>query len=242
MNPFSELRKCLGFLTILPVGMSFKSYEDVAKAAWLFPVVGAIIALAASAAAFASFYFFPRSITAGIALLVLLLMTGFHHLDGLLDFADAAMVRGSREARLKAMHDVNHGVAAFATGFFVLLLTYLALYEAKGILPSLVVGEASAKFAMVLAGYSAKQSSHSGMGYGFVHVLQGNHRIMVLTILTYLPFLVLAWESAVVVLLSVVMATLLIVNISHRLFGGISGDVFGAVNELSRLVAMLVLV
>ncbi len=242
MNPLRGLRMCLGFLTILPVGMSFKSYKDVAKAAWLFPVVGAIIALLAAMAALASLYFLPRSIAAGIALLVLLLLTGFHHLDGLLDFADAAMVRGSREARLRAMHDINHGVAAFATGFFVLLLTYLAIYEAKGMLPALVVGEASAKFAMVLAAYSAKQSSHSGMGSEFVSVLKGNHMVVVLAFATYLPFLALAWESAAFVLLSIAIATLLIVSASHRLFDGISGDVLGAVNELSRLVAMLVLV
>ncbi|WP_456475503.1 adenosylcobinamide-GDP ribazoletransferase [Candidatus Pyrohabitans sp.] len=242
MNPFSELRKCLGFLTVLPVGMGFKGYEEVARAAWLFPVAGGIVALVASAAAFASLFFLPRDIAAGIALLVLLLLTGFHHLDGLLDFADAAMVRGDRGARLKAMHDLNHGVAAFGAGFFVLLLTYLAVYEAEGILPSLVVGEASAKFAMVLAAYSARQSSHQGMGSAFVNVLRGNHRLMLLTLIVYTPFLLLAWESAPIVLLSVAVTALLIVNTSYRLFGGVSGDVFGAVNELSRLVAMLVLV
>jgi adenosylcobinamide-GDP ribazoletransferase len=242
MNPLRELRKCLGFLTILPVRMGFKSYEEVARAAWLFPVAGVMIALVASAVAFASLYFLPRSIAAGVALLVLFLLTGFHHLDGLLDIADAAMVRGSREARLKAMHDISHGVAAFGAGFFVLLLTYLALYEAKGMFTILVVGEASAKFAMVLAGYAARQSSHSGMGSAFVTVLRGNHKIMLLSLLVYLPFLAIAWESALLVLLLVAAVTLFIVEASHRLFGGISGDVFGAVNEISRLVAMLVLV
>ena len=242
MNPLRGLRACLGFLTILPVGMSFKSYAEVARAAWLFPVVGAIIALLAGIVALASLYFLPRSIAAGIALLALLLLTGFHHLDGLLDFADAAMVRGSREARLKAMHDLSHGVAAFAAGFFVLLLTYLSIYEAKGMLTALVVGEASAKFGMVLAAYSARQSSHSGMGSEFVRVLRKNHLALTLALLTYLPFLALAWGDALPVLLLVALTTLLIVSASQRLFGGVSGDVLGAVNELTRLVAMLVLV
>ncbi|NOZ59521.1 MAG: adenosylcobinamide-GDP ribazoletransferase [Euryarchaeota archaeon] len=240
--PLSSLRRCLGFLSLLPVGMSFRSYGEVARDAWMFPAAGATLGVLAGAAGLLALFFLPKSIAAAVALLVLLLLTGFHHLDGLLDTADAAMRRGSVEERLRAMHDVNHGVAAFGAGFFVLLLSYLALYEAEGLLTSLIVGEASAKFAMVVSCYVAGRASHPGMGEEFIRALGGNHRAMALCLAVYLPFLALAWGDAPLVL-GVVLLTALSANAaSERLFGGVSGDVLGAVNEVSRLLAMLVLV
>lgn len=242
MRLLSGLRSCLGFLTVLPVGMRFRKYEEVARAAWLFPAAGAVIAAIAGFAGLIADYFAPDTLSAGIALMVLLLLTGFHHLDGLLDTADAAMVRGTPEKRLKAMHDINHGVAAFGVGFFVLLLSYLAVYEAKGMLTALIVGEASAKFAMVVACYSAGRVSHSGMGEAFVKVLRRNHRTMLLCFMMYLPFLLLAWERAPVVLALVLIVVYALTTGAEKAFGGISGDVLGAVNEVSRLAALFALV
>ncbi len=232
------LRNAFGFLTIIPVGMDFET-EDVAKSAWLFPVVGGATA-AISAGLFDVFNnYFSDSISAAFALFALLALTGFHHLDGLLDFGDGLMRVGSAEDRRSAMGDVNTGVGGFAFGFFVLLLTYAALTETTLMLTGLIIAEASAKFSMVLGAFIGK-ASHEGMGSAFTKTV--NTRIFLLTLVVYLAFLaILPIGTGMMVIAAVVATSLFIIAVSSKLFGGVSGDIFGAMNEIIRMLVLLVL-
>ncbi|NOZ82801.1 MAG: adenosylcobinamide-GDP ribazoletransferase [Euryarchaeota archaeon] len=236
------LRSCTGFLTVLPVGMGFRSYEELARGAWAFPLVGALVGLIAAAAAFVALLFLPKSIAAAVALAALLAVTGANHFDGLVDVADALMVRGSREAKLRVMHEPSAGSAGVAAGVLVLLMSYLALYEAPAMLSVLVVAEASAKFGMLLTCFSARRASHGGIGSAFVDAFRGNWRRLGMSFACYLPFLVVAWWSAPAVLLLTLFLALAAAELAERWFGGVSGDVLGAVNELVRLGVMLVMV
>lgn len=232
------LRNAFGFLTIIPAGMDFDT-EDVAKSAWLFPVVGGVIA-AIAAGLFDIFNnYFSDSISAAVALFALLALTGFHHLDGLLDFGDGLMRVGSAEERRSAMRDVNTGVGGFAFGFFVLLLTYVALTETTVMLTGLVIAEASAKFSMVFGAFIGK-ASHEGMGSAFTKTV--TVKLFLLALLVYLVFLAfLPIETGMMVIAAVAVSSLFIIGASSKLFGGVSGDIFGAMNEIIRMLVLLVL-
>ncbi len=232
------LRNAFGFLTIIPVGMAFDT-EDVAKSAWLFPAVGGVIA-AIAAGLFDIFNsYFSDSISSAAALFALLALTGFHHLDGLLDFGDGLMRVGSAEERIGAMRDVNTGVGGFAFGFFVLLLTYVALTETTMILTSLVIAEASAKFSMVMGAFIGK-APHEGMGSEFKKNV--NARLFLATLIVYLAILtLLPVETGMMVIAAVAVSTLFIISVSSKLFRGVSGDIFGAMNEITRMLVLLVL-
>jgi len=230
------LKSVLGFLTIIPVGMDFDT-EDVAKNVWLFPIVGGFIALIAAVLYNLLGYILPGHVAAGFALFALLILTGFHHLDGLLDFGDGAMCAGSAKNRRNAMHDVNTGVGGFALGFFVLLITYVALVENAFI--SLIAAEASAKFSMVLGAFVGK-ASHEGTGSAFTKTV--NARLFLLTLFVYLLFLgILPLEKGIMVFIAAIISSLFMTLISSKLFGGVSGDVFGAINEITRMVVLVVL-
>lgn len=240
MGIIGDLKSCIAFLTVLPV--ESESLESAARGAWFFPIAGVLIAAIAGLIWNASQVIFPAAISAAIALFALLLLTGFHHLDGLLDFGDAAMFRGSAERRREIMKDVNTGAGGFALGFFVLLLTYLSLTQFGNLLPALVIAEASAKFSMNIIAYVAKPS-HEGMGSTFIGVLGRNHNLFFASLLLYalivFPFL---YEKGVLILALVYVLSLLIVSASNRLLGGAGGDVFGAANELTRCAVLLTLV
>lgn len=62
---------------------------------------------------------------------------------------------------------------------------------------------------------------------------------LVLSLLVALPLL--GVDGAIVILSAVVMG-LVMVGIAHRHFGGVTGDVFGSTNELTRAVCAVVLV
>ncbi len=232
----------MGFLSTLPVGMGFRSYEELARDAWVFPLAGALIGAAAGAVALAALLFFPKSLAAAFAVGALMLLTGVNHFDGLLDVADALMVRGGRERRLRVMHDPGTGAAGVAAGVMVLLVSYLALYEGMGMVGMLVVAEASGKFGMLVACYASRRASHEGIGSEFVRVLGGNRGRLALGLVCYLPFLAIAWWRAPVVLVLTLVVALGMVEVGERAFGGVSGDVLGAVNELVRAGVLVVMV
>ncbi|MFH1774567.1 MAG: adenosylcobinamide-GDP ribazoletransferase [Methanobacteriota archaeon] len=228
-----------GFLTAIPVAAG--SIEETAKYMYLFPIAGALIALIAASVGYLTALIFPNSIAVAIALLVLLLLTGLHHLDGLLDFGDALMFRGSAEKRVQIMHDKNTGAGGFALGFFVLLLAYLALAEAESMFLALVIAEASAKFSMVIGAYLGR-ASHEGAGSAFVKAMGKNHRAFLLSFLIYCSILLPFAASATVALITTYAASVAVLYASNKLLGGVSGDVFGAMNELTRMLVLLVLI
>ncbi|MBU2559346.1 adenosylcobinamide-GDP ribazoletransferase [archaeon] len=232
------LRNAFGFLTIIPVGMDFDT-EDVAKSAWLFPLVGGFLGLTAALIYELLGHLFSDPVSAGIALFALLVLTGFHHLDGLLDFGDGLMRVGSAKERRSAMKDVNTGVGGFAFGFFVLLITYAAITENTTIFISLIAAEASAKFAMVLGAFVGKPS-HEGMGSIFTKIV--DTRLLLLALIVYIPFLaILPIEMGLLAFAMAVASTLIITFISLKLFKGVPGDVLGAINEITRMGVLVVL-
>lgn len=231
-------KSVLGFLTTIPVGMDFDT-KDVARNVWLFPIVGGFIAFIAAVLYDLLSYGLSDHIAAGFALFALLILTGFHHLDGLLDFGDGVMRTGNAKDRRRVMRDVNTGVGGFAIGFFVLLITYAALVENAFIYQGLIVAEASAKFSMVLGAFVGK-ASHEGMGSTFTKTV--GTRSFLITLFVYLLFLgILPVEKGIVVLIATVASSKLMLSLSSRLFGGVSGDVFGAMNEVTRMVVLVVL-
>lgn len=235
-----SFRASIGFLTVIPLGM--ERVEKVGSAAWNFPLVGAFVGLLASIVALGFAQIFPREIASLAALVAIYLLSGFHHLDGFLDWADASMLKGSKEKKLEAMHDLNYGVGALASGFILLFAGFLALKHGQHFLPQLVVAEASAKFSMVLASYTSRSTSHPGMGSAFAREIRGNHLLFAGAVFLYIPFLALTFYRAPYVLLAALLLTLGMVKYSERSLGGLSGDVLGATNEIVRTAVLLVVV
>jgi len=234
----SSVRACLGFLTIIPAGM--EKVERVGKASWCFPLVGALLGALASVVFLLFIYYLPGEIASLGALAALYLLSGFHHFDGLLDWADAMMVR-ERDKKLRALKDMNHGVAAIGTALIVFLAAFLALKNYQGLLFQLVIAESSAKFSMVLGAFFSQRDSHQGMGRAFMGEIRGNFVLLAKALVLFAPFLALSFYRAPLVLFTVIALTLLMIKGSERSLGGVSGDILGANHELVRVAVLLVL-
>ncbi len=235
------MKHVLGFLTIIPAG-SNNNIEGAARSMWLFPLVGAGIAFIAALTGTYLEMVFPLTISMALTLFILLFLTGFHHLDGLLDFGDALMYRGTIEERRKVLKDVNTGVGGFALGFFVILLTYLALTETRNLIPALITAEVCAKFSVVQGAYTVK-TAHEGAGSAFVKAMKKNHRMFLLSEFIFLGIvLVLNGSFGIVIAVLTILTSSILTGISSRKLGGVSGDAFGAMNEITRMAVLLLLV
>lgn len=240
-----ELKNLLSFLTIFPVTMDKEMLIDCAKNMWVFPLVGAFIGLLAGLFGLVAYIFLPGIVVGGLVLALLLLITGLHHTDGLLDFGDGIMAHGSFEHKIEVMHDQLTGAGGLSLGIMTMLITALAIGQLNSgiIVWGIIIIEASAKLSMVVAAWAGK-SIHEGMNTPFLEAMQkgmGNLRLIIALIISFAIALpLLHWAGAFTVLAGI-LTGLVMVGIAHRHFNGITGDVFGATNELARMVCAIVL-
>jgi adenosylcobinamide-GDP ribazoletransferase len=240
-----EIKNLLSFLTILPVSMDKDCLTDAAKGMFLFPLIGAFIGLLAGIFAWVTSQFLPSLMVGALALGFLLLITGLHHTDGLLDFGDGVMAQGSAERKIEIMHDQLTGAGGLTLGIMTYLITAFSIAELNrsGIIQSLIVAEVSAKLSMVVGAWAGK-TVHTGMSSPFMEAMQGKNGNVRLTAALALSFGVavpLLRLAGIVTILTAVIASLIMVGISHRHFRGVTGDVLGATNELTRMVSLILL-
>ena len=90
-----EIGSVFSFLTIIPTGNS--NLETVAKYMYLFPIVGITIGLLVGSIGFGLSFFLDPLVVSLLVVASLTLITGIHHTDGLADFADGLMKKGTRK-------------------------------------------------------------------------------------------------------------------------------------------------
>jgi adenosylcobinamide-GDP ribazoletransferase len=106
---------------------------------------------------------------------------------------------------------------------------------------AIFLSEIVAKFSMVLMASIGKSAS-IGSNSPFVELMKNRKKLAVTTIITLIPLIILGGTTGLIIFVIVTTFTLFLVAISSRSFGGITGDVLGSSNELTRLVSLLVFV
>jgi adenosylcobinamide-GDP ribazoletransferase len=242
---FKEVKSLFSFLTILTPTMDKDCFTDAAKTMFLFPLVGAFIGLLAGLFGWVTSQFLPSLVVGALVLGLLLLITGVHHTDGLLDFGDGVMAHGSAERKIEVMHDQLTGAGGLSLGIITFLITALSIAELNTgiIIQGVVVAEVSAKLSMVIGAW-AGQAAHQGMASPFLeamHGKKGNARLIAALVISFGITLPLLWLVGAVALLVAILTSLIMVGISHKHFKGVTGDVLGATNELTRMVSLITL-
>jgi adenosylcobinamide-GDP ribazoletransferase len=246
LGRLSGLRNMVAFLTVVPVGKTSGGIDEFTGVWFLSPVVGAFIGAVAGLVALTLLRVLPILVVGALAVGVIILITGAHHLDGLLDFGDALMVHGSPERKVEVMHDKSLGAGGFALGLFVTILTIVSVVTLTPnfMVQGLIVSETSAKLSMVAASRFGK-TSHEGTGLVVVkamHERYGNIRLLAAFIISMVIGGIIAGYVGLLAVSSSIICALLMTAIADKQFRGITGDVFGAANEISRMVSLLTLV
>ena len=241
-----ELRNLFALLTTLPVGMNADCLNDSARLMYLFPAVGAFIGLLGGLFAYSLLHVFPAFVSGFLTLGFILLITGVHHTDGLLDFGDGVMCQGSAERKLRAMRDQNMGAGGLSLGLVVMMTSAscIASIGLNGVLQTLIVSEVVAKFAIVTLA-STGRSAREGMNTPFVEAMRGRHGMVRLLVALTITIAVAFLISGLLGLLMMgigVLTSLVVAWVSRRHFGGVTGDVFGASNDLARMTSLLLAV
>jgi len=108
-----EIGSVFSFLTIIPTGNA--TLEIIAKYMYVFPIVGIVIGLVVGSIGFGLSLFLDPLIVSLLVVASFTIITGIHHTDGLADFADGLMAKGTKEKKLAAMKDLSNGSAGIMT-------------------------------------------------------------------------------------------------------------------------------
>jgi adenosylcobinamide-GDP ribazoletransferase len=243
------VRALLSFFTALPVAVSSSSIEDAARRAYLLPFVGLIAGLPGATLVLLA-YAIPPGVAVTLAFGAVLLATGMHHTDGVMDVGDALMVRGDQQRRREVLKDGRVGVGAVGALFIVYapaLAALMALADASpvGAAVALLAGEVAARSAMLLLLVFGRPAEESSSSVYFVRSLkEGRRRVVALIFALTVPPLAALSLGPGALLLAVAapaMTVTFALALAKRAFGGISGDVAGATGELARAVLLVAL-
>lgn len=234
-----EIGSVFSFLTIIPANNS--DIETVAKYMYIFPIVGILIGLLVGSFAFGLSLFLDPLIVSLLVVGAISLITGIHHTDGLTDFADGLMAKGKKEKKLQAMKDVSTGSAGIVSIvlYVVGMIIAISLMSGMVLFQALLLSEILAKFSMVLLA-SIGRSAALGTNSPFVQIMRDKKKLVISGIITIIPVVIIGGTPGLILFASVIVVTMFLLAISTRSFGGITGDVLGATNEITRLSSLVI--
>lgn len=246
MASLKPVQSVLAFLTILPAaGKQNHDIHYVARNMYLFPVAGAIIGALIGAMAFGISPFLHPLLVGLLVTGALVIITGVHHTDALADFADGLMANGSKEVKRKAMLDPavgSAGVAALVMYFAGMIIVFNTggFASSLSLFVSIVVAEVIAKYVMVLLAHRGL-SAWEGFSSPFTAAMKDRRKMLAATgIMLAIVWFAASYAGLVALAVSLALAGLM-KHVSGKSFGGISGDVLGASNEVTRLSSLIVL-
>jgi adenosylcobinamide-GDP ribazoletransferase len=253
------------FLTIIPIRTNREvSEKEVHNSVSFFPLVGALQGFFLALLAFLFLKIMPADLTAAIILVFYVLITGGFHQDGLSDTFDALSVPSSgdrerdRVKRLQVMKDSTVGPIGVIVIVLSLLLKYLLIKETLQINDNaekyfiFFLMPLFSKWAMVTGMYHAKSARKDGIGRTFLEhtgLKQIIFATMFLLLLTFavmytfhycLPLL-FQWTLGSFTLfffsemVFIYLVCLILKYIFAARFGGLTGDNFGAMHEISEI-------
>jgi adenosylcobinamide-GDP ribazoletransferase len=256
------------FLTRLPIPARFEYTETICRRSVIFyPLVGAVIGLLLSLAGAGLLHIVPVFPAACFLLVGWVGLTGGLHLDGLMDTADGILSHRPREQMLEIMKDSRVGAMGVIVCVLQLLLKFALLYSllSTGIWPSasilLVVVPIWSRWFMIVGiqgwPYARRESGMGSFyqGVGRKHVYAGLVWGIVLTaamiwtgsqiadIPNEWPALQgLVWlYTAGFPLLSFCCGYGIAAYLARKL-GGLTGDTYGALNELLETVLLIAVI
>ncbi|MFQ6024968.1 MAG: adenosylcobinamide-GDP ribazoletransferase [Nitrosopumilaceae archaeon] len=236
---FKAVSAIISFLTIIPSKSS--DLDIVAKHMYLFPIGGIVIGLIIGLAGFGISSFLDPLIVGLLLTGSLVILTGIHHTDALCDFADGLMAKGTKEKKRNVMRDPAVGSAGVVTVVLYVGGMIMALSMMKGIVlfQAILLSEILAKFVMVLQA-NRGSSAWTGLSSPFTQAMKDKKKLGVAAAITVPPLVLIGGTTGLVVLAAGVGLSFLLLAVANRSFGGISGDVFGGTNELTRLSSLLI--
>jgi adenosylcobinamide-GDP ribazoletransferase len=231
----------LAFYTRLPLPTGPIEGSELARASWAAPIAGAIVGLSGAATYWLSWLgHLPPLPAAALAIAATLAITGGLHEDGLADVADG-LGGTSRERKLEIMRDSRVGTYGASALVVSLVLRITALASLRSPAPVAIAfilahmaGRAAIPAFMRLVPPARTDGLSAGAGRASKAGATVAAALGIAALMVGLP-----WRGALMALAGVALTLLMLARLSIKHFGGQTGDVLGAVEQLVEIAVML---
>lgn len=233
----------LRFLTIFPIPLLREGdAREIGRSVVSFPLVGLVLGFLLLGLGELFDLFLPLSLTNVLLVAAGVILTGALHLDGWIDTCDGAFIRSTPEERLRVMADSRVGSFGVAGACLLLLTKYLALAAVPDEVrkPALVMMPLASRWAVVCAIGLFRYARDSGTGTAFKAQV-GRGMILAATLVTLLLSAMLAGFSGLALMGSVWLLLLAIAGLLAYRLGGLTGDGYGAINEVTEVLSLVLL-
>jgi adenosylcobinamide-GDP ribazoletransferase len=231
----------LQFLTLFPwPRRANRLASEVGSSAIFFPVIGFLLGMILVLINFLLEPFASPGLSSVVLVSVLALLTRGLHLDGVGDTFDGLGAGGDRERMLSIMDDSHTG--AFGLIAIVLLL-FFKIHAIDSIdndrWRALLAAPILGRWAMVLLGYRS-QAAKPGLGSVLIDHLKTKH-VVFATFITLILVTAILHGAGIAMMIWVAIFVLASKRYFHRRLGGVTGDTFGAIGELSETSVLAIL-
>ncbi len=237
-DSFYRLSAALGFLTVLPAPGA--KPESLRACVRFFPLVGLVL----GGLLYAQFLILspllnPSLNALGLVLTSCILTRGLH-LDGLADTADGLLSHQSPARMLEIMRDSRIGtMGALALVFDLLIRWQVWAHCSRAMMPMAlifppVLGRAAMGAGMVLFTYARE----SGMASELLHGL-GKRDLAGIVLTVGLAAVLLGGLRCLLVVSAVFGLAWILFRLMQRRFGGYTGDMLGAINEMVEVASIV---
>jgi adenosylcobinamide-GDP ribazoletransferase len=238
MRPWvEELLVAFQFLTRLPVSRISHQSDSLSRSTKFFPLIGLVVGLGASVLQHLLAPHLNRALVALLILIYLVLITGGLHEDGLADTVDAFGGGWNREQILTILRDSRIG----SFGALALVLSVLARFLLLSILPVnrftafVVSAHVLCRWTTLpLSCFLRPARENDGQGARVAQKISPVSFLLGTMLSFAIVFYLMRSEFWIPVLVAFVIAALSGLYYFRRI-GGITGDCFGATNQMTEI-------
>lgn len=226
-------------LTRLPLPAVPFDEKACGRSAIFFPAVGCFLGTVLAVLAWASTLIFPVQVRSALLVAGMVVLTGGIHLDGFMDSIDGLFSGRPGERKLEIMRDSKVG-AFGAIGVVCLLLFKYTLFlgmPVETLVKILPVVPALSRWGMSLAITVFPYAREEGLGKIYASYTGIKELVGATTVAAAIGGTVLGIKGICLIALSGLVTYLVGKKITGEL-GGLTGDIYGLINELLEVILL----
>ncbi|MDD4859964.1 MAG: adenosylcobinamide-GDP ribazoletransferase [Dehalococcoidales bacterium] len=235
------------FLTTIPLPRRRDTTaEELGRSAVYFPLVGLVIGLILAGLNWIFNMVLPLPLASALLIVIMIVLTGGLHLDGFSDTCDGIGGQKSVEERWQVMRDSHVGSFGVIGVAALLLVKYVALSSIPSglMMVALLFMPVVSRWVMVYAIFAYPYARPAGLGTSFK---QGT-RWLAFTIATFITVTLalgltpLFHLAGLIIMVVIWLNTTLMAVYFESKFDGLTGDTYGAINEVSETGVLILFV